>query len=177
MARQTGQSGRTGAAGFTLVEVVLVIVLLSLLSVAALPRALDLGQSARVATLEGIAGTMRSSAYLTRVKARAAGLQAVASNPGGNQQSEFLVDFPFGSAEVDWRNLCPESEAELGARLSMLDFLDLDGSGVQALTNNQYTLVGFDIPGFSVPTGAGCYVIYDSFGDPDCTVTVVTADC
>ncbi|MCH2056064.1 MAG: hypothetical protein MK214_05520 [Thalassotalea sp.] len=60
----------------------------------------------------------------------------------------------------------------------MVDFITLDGSaGLTSQTNNQYTLVGYDISGFSVPTDQGCYVIYDSFGDPAFTVTVVTEDC
>jgi MSHA pilin protein MshA len=59
----------------------------------------------------------------------------------------------------------------------MLDFIELSGTNLTSQINNQYTLIGYDIPGFSVPTNQGCYVIYDSFGNPDCTVSVVTADC
>jgi MSHA pilin protein MshA len=82
------------------------------------------------------------------------------------------------SSEVDWRNLCPESVAELGDRLTMPDFINVNtAGGMSSEINNQYTLVGFDIPGFSVPTNQGCYVIYNSFGSPSCTVTMVTADC
>lgn len=60
----------------------------------------------------------------------------------------------------------------------MIDFINLQGSGgLTSQMNNQYTLVGYEIPGFSVPTNQGCYVIYDSFGAPDCTVTLVDVDC
>jgi MSHA pilin protein MshA len=114
---------------------------------------------------------------MVKSKARLSGLAVVSANPGGSSQTEYQVDFPFGTTEVDWRNLCPESQAETGDRLTMLDFIELSGD-MQSRTNNQYTLIGYVIPpGFSVPTNQGCYVIYDSFGNPDCTVTVVTADC
>jgi len=74
--------------------------------------------------------------------------------------------------------LCPESLAELAVQLTMIDYLDLQTtSGLTSMLNNRYTLVGYRIPGFSVPTNQGCYVIYDSFGDPNCTVTPVTVDC
>jgi MSHA pilin protein MshA len=163
--------------GFTLIELIVVITIIGIVTAIALPRYIDLKKSARIGVLNGIAGSMRSAITLTQTKARAIGLQPVAANPGGSQQSAFLVQFPFGSAEVDWRNLCPESRAELGNRLTMADFLQLQSNGLTIQINNQYTLVGYDIPGFSVPTNQGCYVIYDSFGNPNCTVIVVTSDC
>ncbi len=164
------------ARGFTLIELVVVIVILGILAATAAPKFIDLSSSAKVATLESIAGTMKSSIKLVNMKARVKGLEITDSNPG--DQAAYLIDFGNESAEIDWRNLCPESEAELGDQLTMVDFITLDGSaGLTAQTNNQYTLVGYNIPGFSVPTDEGCYVIYDSFGDPACTVTVVTEDC
>ena len=163
--------------GFTLIELIVVVVILSVLAIVAIPKFANLQKEARIAVLEGIAGSMRSAALLTKSKARVSGLSSVSANPGGSEQTDYLVDFPFGSAEVDWRNLCPESQAELGSRLTMLDFLEINGKDVTSQVNNRYTLVGYDIPGFSVPTNRGCYVIYDSFGNPDCTVVVVSVDC
>ena len=160
-----------------MVELVTVITILSILAAVALPRLINLKESARISVLNAVAGTLRSTASMVKAKGRLSGLTAVSANPGGSNQTGYQVDFPFGTTEVDWRNLCPESEAETGDRLTMLDFIELSGD-MQSRTNNQYTLIGYDIPaGFSVPTNRGCYVIYDSFGNPDCTVTVVTADC
>ncbi len=164
--------------GFTLIELIMVIVILGVLAAVALPKFANLTKSAREAALENIAGTMKSTIGLVMSHARVQGVTVASSNPGGSGQADYLVEFNNTSSEVDWRNLCPESRAELGDKMTMIDFINLsDTSELTSQVNNQYTLVGYDIPGFSVPTDQGCYVIYDSFGSPDCTVTVVTVDC
>jgi MSHA pilin protein MshA len=52
--------------GFTLIELVLVIVILGILAAAALPRFSDLSTEARVATLNGLAGSLRSAAAIAK---------------------------------------------------------------------------------------------------------------
>ena len=162
--------------GFSLVELVVVIILLGVLAAVALPRFLDTSTEAKVATLESLAGSIRSTAGLVQAKARLDGIRPYPSNPGN--QSALLIAVDGRTTEVDWRNLCPESIAELGDALNLLDFMDVQlTGGLTAQLNNRYSLIGYDVPGFSVPTNQGCYLFYDSFGDPICTVTVVTADC
>jgi MSHA pilin protein MshA len=38
-------------------------------------------------------------------------------------------------------------------------------------------LLGYDVPASGTPTNQGCYILYDSFATPNCTLTLVTDDC
>lgn len=163
--------------GFTLIELVAVIVILSVLTAVALPRFTDLTSASRVASLQSIAGTMRSTINLVRAKALSEGIQAVSSNPGNSSQDNFLIEIGNQTSEIDWRNLCPESRAELGDQLTMIDFINLNtAGGLTGDYNNQYTWAGYDLTG-GQPSGTGCYVLYDSFGEPSCTVTLEISGC
>jgi MSHA pilin protein MshA len=55
--------------GFTLIELVITIVLLGILVVTAVPKFIDLSRDARISTLEGMAGAMRSGAKVIYAKA------------------------------------------------------------------------------------------------------------
>ncbi len=162
--------------GFTLIELIIVIVILAVLAVTAAPKFLDLGRDARVAGLENVASQIEGVIELAQAKGRIAGLAPSATNPGGIQTA-YILDFGFGDAEVDFRNLCPESRAEGGDQLLLTDFLQLPTNAIESRFDNQYTLIGYDVPPSGTPTNQGCYVLYDSFGFPQCTVTIVDADC
>jgi len=162
--------------GFSLIELIMVIVILGILAASALPKFADMSSSARIASLKSIAGAMNSTINIIHSRAYASGLSISSSNPGG--QSAYLVETEAGTSEVDWRNLCPESKAELGDALSMSDHIGLSESGgLSTITDNRYTRIGYDIRGSGAATTNGCYATYDSFGDPMCTVNIITTDC
>lgn len=161
--------------GFTLVELVLVIVIVAIIAAVALPRFASLSADARLAALDSVAGAMKSSIAIVRSKAYAQGLSPSASNPGGIQTA-YVIETEAGLSEVDWRNLCPESRAEAADTLTMLDYISIEASDSRFSTSvdNRYTRVGFNLP---ADPGPGCYVEYDSFGEPECAVTLVTSGC
>jgi len=66
-------------AGFTLIELVVVIVILGLLAAAALPRFINVTQDARIASLNGIAGGLRTAASLARAEYIVTGNNAATS--------------------------------------------------------------------------------------------------
>lgn len=56
--------------GFTLIELVIVIIILGILAVTAAPKFINVSKEARIATLNGLAGTFRSSVQLIHAKAQ-----------------------------------------------------------------------------------------------------------
>ncbi|GAA6182828.1 MULTISPECIES: prepilin-type N-terminal cleavage/methylation domain-containing protein [Alteromonadaceae] len=163
--------------GFTLIELIIVIVILGILTVVAAPRFIDISSDAKISVLNGIAGNIRSTVSLVQHKARIKGLTTTSTNPGTGQ-SELIVDFGFAETELYFGNLCPEAESELGDAVDFFEFMEISSDeNLLRRTDNQYALIGYDVPSSGVPTDQGCYVIYDSFAEPNCTVEVVDIDC
>jgi MSHA pilin protein MshA len=163
--------------GFTLIELIIIIVILGILAVVAAPRFIDVSREAKIAVINNIAGQMESAISMVKAKAIMAGKKQSPLNANPSQDN-YIVDVGFGSAEVLHTNLCPKSRSQQSDILDMFDILTTSFSdNIETRINDEVTLVGFELPDTGVPLTDGCYVIYDSFTVPDCTVQVITSAC
>mgnify|MGYP001582377715 CR=1 FL=1 len=138
-------------AGFTLIELVIVIVILGILAAAALPRFSDLSTDARVAAINGLAGSLRSAASIAKATQLAKGL---ASN----------VTVSLDGQPIFMTNGFPTAET-ISLALS-------DTAGF-SFNYSAATRLGFLLGGLT-----NCQVNYDeATGTTSYTVTVVSTAC
>lgn len=146
--------------GFTLIELVVVITILGILSAFAIPKFIALDGQARVATVNGLGGTVKSAAALARAldMATAAGPTATLTMEG---------------APVALVNSYPDSTAggigsAINASFSSTDFtVAYGGTGTTAT----WTKVGASTP-------ASCTVVYTAAAANSApAVAITTSGC
>ena len=130
---------RTPQGGFTLIELVVVIVILGILAAFAIPRFVNIARDARVSALNGVSGTLRSTAALVHGMALA---RNVTNDTTGLIQLE--------GTNVDIANSYPAATAT-GIEVAM--------NNVQGFTITHAGGVStFEVTG--APTPASCSVTY-----------------
>ena len=121
--------GKSAQSGFTLIELIMVVVILGILSAVAIPRFADLGSEARAASLEGLAGALKSSSAIAHAKWLAAGSTGTTVEmegaTGANAVTTTAAGYPDAlaagitrAAQVDTVNDYPVSADAAGGTLT-----------------------------------------------------------
>lgn len=153
--------------GFTLIELVVVIVILGVLAATALPKILNLGKDARIATVNHVAGAVKSAANLAYLTCYSKG----ACLKDSTSASVAFIG-PNGVTGVLFHSY-PTGLSRVPSYFGIKDWLNLEGG----VTLYELTAPTAEIRVDSAPNPAACKVTYlESYGSGP-IITITTSGC
>ncbi len=134
---------RNANQGFTLIELIMVIVILGILAAFALPRFADFGQSARIASLQGLEGSLKSSA-------------AIAHSVHLVNGTAVNAQIQLEGLNITMRNGYPRANASGIDRAANVSGFAASGGGGGANATRTYNITGY------TAGAGGCNVTYQA---------------
>ena len=144
--------------GFTLIELVMVIVILGILAAFALPRFADLGNEARVASLQGAAGAVKSAASIAHAQWLADGNSPATVDLDGVTVDMSTDGYPDAVAAT-----ATPAGITAAAQIDARDFTFDESTGV------------FTVTGFTADPANQCQFTYDETTGQ--VTNIVTTGC
>lgn len=144
--------------GFTMIELIMVIVILGILAAFALPKFADFGSDARKASIEAVAGSMKSASAIVH----SAYLAGKKKNEGGTDDPDYV--------ELEGKKITVNSKGYATA--------DADGIiAASQIDGQNYTISAGKVTDDTAEDSATCYAEYKLNADGYAEINVDSDGC